>query len=471
MVRNSKITLELDKVSFTNKLKKKQGDCFLHNEDYILFCKNCSNFICSTCKDGKEHDSHQLLNLEEGYEFIKKLEIQAIDDFSIESERKIEILEKDIQDLKLQLKKKEDEYNDITHKSYILTKLSKDVKDTSSINDFLNIIYFAKESSITEDVMESRFSKEKIEEIAAMYLDKNLLYQAIYAEALDDINDPRGQELFLDIIKQKTKNKYDEMGVALCLRKIGKTKEAIDIFKKYSDHYFAQCNIGSCYGDLKENPSEKIEYYRKSAEQEYSWGEYNLAVCYEDGDGVEQNLDAAVRFYNLAAENGNSYALNNLGRLYQNGKGVKKDIKEAFRLYNLSAAQGNGYAFYNLGVLYETGNYVEKNLNEAFRYFALSASKYNSFGQNSLGICYEIGSGVQMNVKEAAKLFKYSASQGNYHAMYNLGKCYQSGRGVEKDLDEAKRLFMMASDHGHSGAQLALKEIKLSESKAEDQEE
>ena len=87
---------------------------------------------------------------------------------------------------------------------------------------------------------------------------------------------------------------------------------------------------------------------------------YNLAVCYEDGNGVEKNITEAVRLYSLAAAQSYPPAQNNLGMCYENGNGVTKDLQEAVRLYSLAAAQSYPPAQDNLGICYEEGSGVEK---------------------------------------------------------------------------------------------------------------
>ena len=47
-----------------------------------------------------------------------------------------------------------------------------------------------------------------------------------------------------------------------------------------------------------------VESYLKSAEQGYAKAQYGLGVCYESGEGVEQNQETAVEWYLKSAEQG-----------------------------------------------------------------------------------------------------------------------------------------------------------------------
>lgn len=66
----------------------------------------------------------------------------------------------------------------------------------------------------------------------------------------------------------------------------------------------------------------------------------NLTVCYEDGDGVKQDIKEAVRLYQLAVNQGHAAAQNNLALWYDN----QQNLDEAIHLYKLSAETGNAIA-------------------------------------------------------------------------------------------------------------------------------
>lgn len=78
--------------------------------------------------------------------------------------------------------------------------------------------------------------------------------------------------------------------------------------------------------------------------------QYNLAVLYENGGGVEQNYVEAARWYGLAARQGHMWAQKSLGAMYGNGWGIDRDLTEAYVWFSLAAAQGHqeAAAFRNL---------------------------------------------------------------------------------------------------------------------------
>lgn len=96
-----------------------------------------------------------------------------------------------------------------------------------------------------------------------------------------------------------------------------------------------------------------------------SESQYLTGLCYDDGDGVDQNYYEAVKWYKLAANQGHARAQNNLGLLYFNGFGVYQDYREASRCYLSAANQGCVNAMTNLGCCYAQGLGVDQSFEEA----------------------------------------------------------------------------------------------------------
>ena len=61
--------------------------------------------------------------------------------------------------------------------------------------------------------------------------------------------------------------------------------------------------------------TEAVKWYRLSAEQGDAVAQYNLALCYENGDGVSKDIVEARRCYQKAAEQGDEGAKEALKRL------------------------------------------------------------------------------------------------------------------------------------------------------------
>ena len=66
-----------------------------------------------------------------------------------------------------------------------------------------------------------------------------------------------------------------------------------------------QYNLGVCYANgegVAKDAAEAAKWYRMAAEQNYPNAQYNLGVCYADGQGVAKDAAAATKWYRKAAE-------------------------------------------------------------------------------------------------------------------------------------------------------------------------
>lgn len=61
-----------------------------------------------------------------------------------------------------------------------------------------------------------------------------------------------------------------------------------------------------------------VDLFLKSSEQGNIKAFCNLAICYEEGTGVEKNLKTAIAYYRKAANQGDKFAEEKLMKLEQN---------------------------------------------------------------------------------------------------------------------------------------------------------
>jgi TPR repeat protein len=91
------------------------------------------------------------------------------------------------------------------------------------------------------------------------------------------------------------------------------------------------------------------------------FAQYNIALMYEQGLGIEKNEKEAVFWYKESAKKGNSAAQYNLGVCFENGIGTEVDFKKANYWYRKASVQGDELAVANLGMLYIRGDGVKEN--------------------------------------------------------------------------------------------------------------
>ena len=71
--------------------------------------------------------------------------------------------------------------------------------------------------------------------------------------------------------------------------------------------------------------------------------QFNLGIMYDQGLGVNQDLDEATRLYRSAADQGHARAHNNLGLMYADGDSAKQYFGEALRWFRKAAALQPSY--------------------------------------------------------------------------------------------------------------------------------
>lgn len=114
--------------------------------------------------------------------------------------------------------------------------------------------------------------------------------------------------------------------------------------------------------------------------------QFDLAQLYQQGTGVQKNIQEAIKYYQLAAAQQDLRAEYNLGALYMEGKDVPADYKKGMYLLQDAAFKGNANAQYMMARIYEQGyaNAVEKiaiqpDVDQAMSMYGLAA--VNNSGQ------------------------------------------------------------------------------------------
>jgi S1-C subfamily serine protease len=86
---------------------------------------------------------------------------------------------------------------------------------------------------------------------------------------------------------------------------------------------------------------EAVKWFRRSANQGFTIGQWQFGVCYLHGTGVVKDYVEAVKWFRKAAEQGFVSAQTYLGWCYHNGDGVPENYVEAYKWLNLATAQGD----------------------------------------------------------------------------------------------------------------------------------
>ena len=123
-------------------------------------------------------------------------------------------------------------------------------------------------------------------------------------------------------------------------------EEAAKWYRKAAelDHTLAQQHLALCYfnGDgVEEDREEAAKWMLKAAEKgissEIQWG---MGRYYQEGWGVEKNPKEAVKWFERSAKKGFSLAKYYLAMCYMNGEGVQEDEEKAEELLEEAAVAG-----------------------------------------------------------------------------------------------------------------------------------
>ncbi|GBC21976.2 kinase-like domain-containing protein [Rhizophagus irregularis DAOM 181602=DAOM 197198] len=76
--------------------------------------------------------------------------------------------------------------------------------------------------------------------------------------------------------------------------------------------------LGNCYCNgigISIDRKKAVELYQKAANLGNKIRQYNLAIMYENGDGIEKNIDKAIYWYKQSVKQGHQDAQNKLKML------------------------------------------------------------------------------------------------------------------------------------------------------------
>ena len=83
--------------------------------------------------------------------------------------------------------------------------------------------------------------------------------------------------------------------------------------------------------------------------------EFELALKFEKGDGVEQDLFEATEHLQKAASLGHTGAMVKLGKAHMSGCGVMRNTRKAIELFKQAASMGDTNGLLNLGIVMKMG--------------------------------------------------------------------------------------------------------------------
>jgi len=169
------------------------------------------------------------------------------------------------------------------------------------------------------------------------------------------------------------------------------------------------------------------------------------AVCYQEGKGVDKNLNKAIHFYELAAKGKSADAYRELGFIYQ--RQVKIDT--ATKMFKSAADLGDMVSAYQYAKTVLNAKSSAGNEQDAVIYLMKAAEAGNPQAQCDLGTLYYQGKHVTKDQTTAVKWFTKAAVGEWALAQWNLALCYIDGIGVGRDYDQAVYWLGEATSKGY----------------------
>jgi hypothetical protein len=176
-----------------------------------------------------------------------------------------------------------------------------------------------------------------------------------------------------------------------------------------------------------------------------------------------------ISMLQVAARQGSSEAQFQLALRFDNAEGVPRDPVAAANWYRFAAEQRHALAQFHLGLMLHAGDVgLARDDRAAANWFARAAEQGLADAQFNLGLMYYNAEGVEQSDTLARNWFHAAAEQGHAKAQFNLGALYANGQGVEQNYPEAYKLWLLAIMQGDANAHanIAMLRGKLTDEEA-----
>ena len=274
-----------------------------------------------------------------------------------------------------------------------------------------------------------------------------------FAQAMQFYNNKQYKEAFPHMLQAAGQGNHEAQNYAGWMYAKGRGTERNDgnaVFwyqqSANQGNQHAQLNLGRMYDQglgVQKDPVSARIWYQKSAEQGNQYAQLYLG----DLLAASLNYAHAIVYYQQAANQDNAVAQFNMGDMYENGKGVNRDLDTAGYWYRKAANQGikkakealsrietsrsyQGYSQPSSGhqpqqatrqsvqtmVNIATQLIKENQFEAAFPYMLVAAEQGHSTAQMAVGVMYYRGRGTVENYYLGIFWLKKAAAQGETEA-------------------------------------------------------
>jgi TPR repeat protein len=260
--------------------------------------------------------------------------------------------------------------------------------------------------------------------------------------------------------------------------------KAVEWFRKAAEQGDAQAqnSLGVMYAlgrGVPRDREEAVRWYKMAARQGLTEAMYNVAISYYNGEGAEQNISLACSWMMMAQRKGDAQAAEalkhieeemnqrtdrckmDLALLYEKGVEVPQDLPASVALYMETARQDDRQSIfvhsaqYKMCQLYIAGTGVPQDYTQAKFWCKKSA---NPFSYIVLARMAEKGLGQEKNPREAQELYRDAAMLGVPDGYMESGRL-EVESGTRDGLKRAYFWYAIGARKNYKGAAEKLREV------------
>ncbi len=138
-----------------------------------------------------------------------------------------------------------------------------------------------------------------------------------------------------------------------------------------------------------------------------------------DPEGFIEN-GTRVDALRVRADAGDTEAQFELALCYENGEGVPCDFAQALRWFQSAAAADHAESQYRVGLAFAYGIHVQQDYDQAVDWYRQSAEQGNANAQYALGMSYDYGIALPEDKLAAISWYRKAAEQGHKNAIDEL---------------------------------------------------
>jgi len=214
------------------------------------------------------------------------------------------------------------------------------------------------------------------------------------------------------------------------------------------------------------DPKKAYELLQDAYDSGMKFSGARVAHYYERGFGVKRDEKRAAEIYREVYTRGGEEGLQvqgYYGMCFILGKGVERNVPKGFDIIKESCVANVATGWNALGDCYRHGYGVDRNVDQAIWNYnkAISANlgvRALVDAHMSLADMYEKGEGLPRVPKQAAHHFMYAAERYNADAQFKVALMYEVGEGVDLNVDRAVMYFKLSARGGNSHAFLKAEE-------------